>query len=336
MNLRTLFLLSLLVLTPAAVFAQENFVPLSGLPGIPETVDSSTLTDFLNNLYKICIGVAAALAVFQIMHGGIKFMTNKGSISENEQARSLIQGAVLGLILVLSPVIVFGIINPRILELNFDTSRLQTTTLTGDVAGPGEDEELIDPEAPYVQYAFLRYFWDDTRDDMVEHYVNNCAPDSSPVPFLDRPDFINAPSSIPSTLEYLIEDYENELPKEESCTAGQEQCVDGKRWRGKCEALSHDIAVYNLDRGSIWQPVPDGHSDRISREFTSGCTRDQGRVVRKADVVTVSASNISVWNNFSPFGGDRACSSEERAAITAAGVTGEPRCKQMRLMCHQE
>ena len=311
-------------------------MPLSGLPGIPETVNSNTLTDFLNNLYKICIGVAAALAVFQIMHGGIKFMTNKGSISENEQARSLIQGAVLGLILVLSPVIVFGIINPRILELNFDTSRLQTTTLTGDVAGPGGDEELIDPDAPYVENAFFRYFWDDNREDMVDYYVNNCAPDSSPVSFLDRPAFINAPSSIPTTLEYLIEDYENELPKEESCTAGQPQCVDGKRWRGKCEALSHDIAVYNLDRGSIWQPVPDGNSDRISREFTSGCTRDQGRVVRKADTVTISASNISIWNNFNPVGGDRACTSEERAAITASGATGEPRCKQMRLMCHQD
>lgn len=121
------FLLSFVLLTPLFVFAAEagQFVPLTSLPGLVEGGQATTMTVFLNNLYKICIGAAAAIAVLQIIRAGILFMTNKGSISENEQARSLVQGAVLGLLLVLSPVIVFTIINPKILTLDFGVGALK-------------------------------------------------------------------------------------------------------------------------------------------------------------------------------------------------------------------
>lgn len=130
------FLLSFVLLTPLFVFAAEagQFVPLTSLPGLVEGGQATTMTVFLNNLYKICIGAAAAIAVLQIIRAGILFMTNKGSISENEQARSLVQGAVLGLLLVLSPVIVFTIINPKILTLDFGVGALkQDNPATGSL-----------------------------------------------------------------------------------------------------------------------------------------------------------------------------------------------------------
>lgn len=127
-----------LVLVPAVAFGQDrSFVPLTSIPGFQQAGNSPDITTFLNQLYKICIGAAAGLAVLQIIRAGILFMTNKGSVSENEQARTLLQGAILGLILVLSPIIVFGIINPKILELNFSADRLETEAPTS----PG-------PEAP--------------------------------------------------------------------------------------------------------------------------------------------------------------------------------------------
>lgn len=120
-------LLSFVLLTPLFALAAEagQFVPLTSLPGLAEGGNAATMTVFLNSLYKICIGAAAAIAVLQIIRAGILFMTNKGSISENEQARSLVQGAVLGLLLVLSPVIVFTIINPKILTLDFGVAALK-------------------------------------------------------------------------------------------------------------------------------------------------------------------------------------------------------------------
>jgi len=134
----TLAIAALVVVPVLPVFAQASttpamtytFVPLTNLPVFDNLVSSPSLPAFLSGLYKICIGAAAVIAVLQIMRAGFLFMTNKGSVSGNEAAKSLIQNSILGLILVLSPVIVFGIIDPNILKLDLDVSGLQTSTST--------------------------------------------------------------------------------------------------------------------------------------------------------------------------------------------------------------
>lgn len=123
-TLLSFFVASLALAVPLLAAAQE-FTPLTNLPGIEGIADQETLPEFLNNLYRLCIGAAAVIAVLQIMRAGAYFMFNKGSVAHNEQAKSLIANSVLGLLLVLSPAIVFGIINPDILELNLDVSELQ-------------------------------------------------------------------------------------------------------------------------------------------------------------------------------------------------------------------
>lgn len=103
----------------------SNFVPLTNLPGIKEVPASGDLSGFLNIIYKIAIGVAASLAVLQIIHAGILYMGGD-SVTETKQARSLIGNALLGLVLVLSPYIVFGIINHNILGLKIGFGGLAT------------------------------------------------------------------------------------------------------------------------------------------------------------------------------------------------------------------
>lgn len=95
-----------------------GFVPLTHFPQIQSLAQSQGFGDFVNTLYKICIGAGAVLAVIMIMVAGVQFMTSRGSVSSNEKAKSHIQNALLGLLLVLAPTIVFGIINPEILHLN--------------------------------------------------------------------------------------------------------------------------------------------------------------------------------------------------------------------------
>lgn len=115
--------------------ADENaykFIPLTTLPGLEDIAEagdnpSAGLSGFFNTLYRLCIGAAAIIAVIQIMRAGFKIITNKGSFSQNEEAKSLIGNTILGILLVLSPVIVFSIINPRILDLEFDFSSLSST-----------------------------------------------------------------------------------------------------------------------------------------------------------------------------------------------------------------
>ncbi len=104
--------------TTGADFSSQSFVPLTNIPGLTDIQTSPSIPDFLNNLYKICIGLAATLAVLQIMRAGIMYMGE--SVAEKKQAKNLIALSIGGLILVLSPAIVFGIINPDILDLKID------------------------------------------------------------------------------------------------------------------------------------------------------------------------------------------------------------------------
>lgn len=120
------------------VFAQ-GFVPLAEIPGltsreVTSVVNADSLALFFNNLYKYAIGFAAALAVIEIIWGGLEIST-KDSVSKNKDGKDRIQNAVFGLVLVLAPALVFSIINPAILNLSLNLPPLQTTT--GSTVGTG-------------------------------------------------------------------------------------------------------------------------------------------------------------------------------------------------------
>lgn len=119
MRYSSFILLFLFLTIPVVAFGADEpmkFVPLTAIPGIEQAGNSATLSLFLNNLYKLCIGAAAILAVLQIIRAGVVYMGGD-SITEKKEAKQLITLAIGGLILVLSPVVVFSIINPKILDL---------------------------------------------------------------------------------------------------------------------------------------------------------------------------------------------------------------------------
>jgi len=115
------------------VFA-AGFTALAPIPGLTDTgttavVNSTTLATFFNNLYKYLVGAAAILAVIEITWGGIEYST-QDSISKKSDGKGRITQAILGLILVLSPVLVFSIINPSILNLSLNLPKLDTVSGT--------------------------------------------------------------------------------------------------------------------------------------------------------------------------------------------------------------
>lgn len=121
---------------PFLVFADDTFVSLTSLPGINSLIGSPSLPSFVNNLYRLCIGAAALFAFVEIVWAGYLFMTSSDSISKNTKARQKIMNAVIGLVLVLSPYIVFSIIDPKILDLSLDFTKLQSNN------GSGADTEF--------------------------------------------------------------------------------------------------------------------------------------------------------------------------------------------------
>ncbi len=100
----------------------QGFVPLAPIPGLTGEGDVSATTEglpaFFNNLYKFLIGLAAVAAVFQIIRSGIELALNQGSVSEIISSKGRVMQAIYGLALVLMPALVFGIINPNILNLS--------------------------------------------------------------------------------------------------------------------------------------------------------------------------------------------------------------------------
>jgi len=125
MKTKTLLLLSFLAFVSFAPHVLAQFVPLAPIPGLTaeitptSTIDPNTLATFFNNLYKYLIGLAATLAVIEIIWGGIEIST-KDSVSKQSDGKERITQAIFGLVLVLSPVLVFSIINPSILNLSLN------------------------------------------------------------------------------------------------------------------------------------------------------------------------------------------------------------------------
>lgn len=105
----------------------NGFCPLAPIPNLTQGVQATSggLASFFNNLYKYLIGLAAILAIIMIVWGGLEIST-KDSISKQSDGRERITQAILGLVLVLLPVLVFSIINPSILNLSLDIPPLTT------------------------------------------------------------------------------------------------------------------------------------------------------------------------------------------------------------------
>jgi len=143
--MKYLAFLTLILVLPLLALAQgieeATFVPITNIPAFTEVGNAITTPDglsaFLNNIYKLCIGAAAVLAVLQIMRAGIIYMGGD-SVTEKKEAKNLIALAIGGLILVLSPVVVFSIINPEILNLEIkgikDLETKSSTTPYGDAS----------------------------------------------------------------------------------------------------------------------------------------------------------------------------------------------------------
>jgi len=111
----------------APVITNSGFTPIAPIPGLTQGVPANTagIAAFLNNLYIYLIGVAAFLAVIMIVWGGLEYSL-QDSIAAKGDGKKKIYDALFGLVLVLSPALVFYIINPAILNLNISMPALQT------------------------------------------------------------------------------------------------------------------------------------------------------------------------------------------------------------------
>ena len=109
-TLLKVYFFALIILAPALMHA-EGIIRLTGLPNSAAT-DFST-TGYINALYILSISVAAFLAVARIILAGVQYMLSD-VITDKSAARKQITGALLGLLIVISAVLVLETINPQL------------------------------------------------------------------------------------------------------------------------------------------------------------------------------------------------------------------------------
>lgn len=118
-----------IILLPLVGYAQVSYVPLVGIPGI--TDPGLNFNSYINALYALSISIAALLAVIKIIIAGMKWMLSDVVTSKGE-AISDIKGAVFGLVVVISAVLILTVINPQL-----TTTQIFLQPVTDAPAAPG-------------------------------------------------------------------------------------------------------------------------------------------------------------------------------------------------------
>lgn len=135
-NIFLVLILTLTVFSPTLVFAdttpatqpaQAEFQPIVPLPGVTSEM---TFGEYINQIFTLVISLSAILAVLVIIYGGFEYMTSSAGISK-KNGMERIQGAVTGLLLLLSITLMLRIINPCLLEINA-LSRVSQGTPSGN------------------------------------------------------------------------------------------------------------------------------------------------------------------------------------------------------------
>jgi hypothetical protein len=107
----------LLAAIPATVFAQSRpmFETLVNIPLV--TANSTDIGQYINALYILSISIAALLAVIKIIIAGVKYMLSD-VVTSKAEAKGDIKGALGGLLIVISAVVVLETINPQLRVLS--------------------------------------------------------------------------------------------------------------------------------------------------------------------------------------------------------------------------
>jgi hypothetical protein len=99
-----------------------NCVVKTGTPG--------ALSGYINGLYRIVVAGASVLAVLMIIIGGFNYVASD-AINNKEEGKSMIKGALGGLLLVFASYIVLNTVNPQLLSLKVGDTQLKSESLMG-------------------------------------------------------------------------------------------------------------------------------------------------------------------------------------------------------------
>lgn len=141
----------ILLVVPLISLAQAiAYEPLVGLPGVRDSsTGEANFNDFINTLYYMSIGVAALLAVIKIVIAGIKYMLTD-IVPAKGEAKKDIQGALIGLLVVMGAVLILTVINPKLVNISFNPVKVAEPVYTPptDTGRPGPAGTMSGQDIP--------------------------------------------------------------------------------------------------------------------------------------------------------------------------------------------
>lgn len=124
----------------------NQYQPLVNLPGL--TSGTRTLTDYVNVLFRLAIGIGALIAVIRLVLAGIKYMGDD-AFSSKAEAKKDIQAVLVGLLIMLSTYVILNTIWPGILRL--DLLKLDPIQVRRMVPATPTEPTLPAPPLPPLQ-----------------------------------------------------------------------------------------------------------------------------------------------------------------------------------------
>lgn len=113
-------------LNPLLIQAAEIPLKLNvRIPGLDETliISENSLGEYVKAFYVWFVGVAGILAAVLIMWAGVRWITAAGNQSRIEQAKTTMNGAVIGLVILLTSYLLLTWINPALIDLRVPAIR---------------------------------------------------------------------------------------------------------------------------------------------------------------------------------------------------------------------
>lgn len=273
--------------TPTQTAPTSGFVPLAPIPGLTDIQPTPNgLADFFNNLYKYIIGLAAILAIIEIIWGGLEIST-KDSVSKQSDGKERITQAIFGLVLVLSPVLVFSIINPSILNLSLNLPPLDTKagTPTGNGITPRQTviNNAARAEGCNVVGTTLKTAYCPTQE-AAQQFAVKCSTGTGKV--------LSSQSSVGPCAAWQqtekIDAYTTAIGGTPNCTTYPATCT---AVAGSFVFLDTSTS-FSLALFSDYQPLTSSGGESLV-SFASSCVQDEGMVCLKPDVISTSCSSYT-------------------------------------------
>lgn len=116
-----------LLLLASKTLAAE--VSLPTIPGAPKITENTLLPEFIVYIYYFAVVVSGFVAFAILLYGGIKYLTSGDSPAKKAEARGLLGGGLIGLLILLLAYIILNTINPQL-------TIFQTNIATPDLTIP--------------------------------------------------------------------------------------------------------------------------------------------------------------------------------------------------------